>query len=582
MEKGKTDIKRIIELLALENAIKHGSNPNFSSVMGKLIAEYPEVKDNIKNLSKDIKEVIDKVSTLDDSDRIERYAILASNLGFTIEKDEKKKRNAVLPDLPLKNKGQPLVMRLAPNPNGPSTIGHARGIIINGEYARRYGGKFILRFDDTDPKTKRPLIDAYKWYVEDCQWLGYSPDEIVIASDRMPIYYEWAEKLIAMGKSYVCLCKKEDFKKLKDNGEPCPHREQSVEENLAYWKDMLLGIYRDGEAVLRLKTNINDKNPALRDFVIFRIIYENHPRIGGKYCVWPMLDFESGIEDHLLKVTHIIRGKDLMDAERKQRFFYGYFGWEYPITIYWGRIKIHEFGKISTSSIKKCIEEGVYSGWDDPRLPTVRALKKRGIDPIAIKNFVINLGVNRSDISISMENLYAENRKVIDKKANRYFFVNDPVELKLKDIDTSIERHVKIPLHPNFPDRGYRVLKIKDVVFVTSKDYNKYMNSIVRLKGLFNIRIDKNEAFYVGNDLKDTPIIHWLPSGLKMRVISPEYTTNLRFVAHKSSICDTYNGLGEEGLKDSIDDVVQLERFGYVRIDSIGKDGEVIAYFTHK
>lgn len=560
-------INKLIKLFALENAIKHKSTPNLNSVVGKLVSEYPAAKDNIKDLSQIIKDIIEEISTMDEGEKRERYAVLVKSLGYTIDNNEKKRKDAVLPPLPLKNKDQPVVMRIAPNPNGPATIGHARGIITNGEYARMYKGKFILRFDDTDPKTKRPLIDAYKWYAEDCRWLGYNPDEIVIASDRIPIYYEYAKKLIEMGKSYVCLCEKEDFKRFKDNSKPCPHRDQSVEENLEYWRGMLSGEYKEGEVVLRLKTDINNKNPALRDFAIFRIIYEDHPRISNRYCVWPMLDFESGIEDHLLRVTHIIRGKDLIDSERKQRFFYDYFGWEYPVTIYWGRIKIHEFGKISTSSIKKGIENGEYTGWDDPRLPTIRALKKRGIDPIAIKNFVISLRVNISDITISMENLYAENRKIIDDKAKRYFFVDDPIKLKVKGIDNSVEKHVKIPIHPNFPERGYRELNFKDVVFITSKDYNKYMNSIVRLKGLFNVRIDKNEVYYAGDEIKDLPIIHWLPSGLKMRVISPE---------------GTYNGLGEEGLENSIDEVVQLERFGYARIDFVDKDGEIIAYFTHK
>jgi len=568
MDKKIGDIKSYIELFALENAIKHKSSPNFNSVVGKLIAEYPDAKKNMKELAKDIKKVINEISILDETERTERYTTLANKLGWTIDNNEKKTRDLILPELPLKNDGQPPVMRIAPNPNGPATIGHARGIITNGEYARMYHGKFILRFDDTDPRTKRPLTDAYTWYIEDCQWLGYDPDEIVVASERMPIYYDYAEKLIEMGKAYVCFCAKDDFKQLKDLGKPCPHRDRSVEENFGYWKNMLSGKYAEGEAVLRLKTDINDKNPALRDFVIFRIVYEDHPKVGDKYCVWPMLDFESGIEDHLLKVTHIIRGKDLMDAERKQRFFYNYFGWEYPITIYWGRIKIYEFGKISTSAIKKGIEEGRYTGWDDPRLPTVRALKKRGINPIAIKNFVISLGVNRSDISISMENLYSENRKIIDNKAKRFFFINDPIKLEIKGIDCSAERCVKLPIHPSFPERGYRELKIKDTVYITSGDYNKYINSVVRLKGLFNVKIGKEEVFYVGNDIMEgMPIIHWLPTGLNMRVISPDAT---------------YTGLGEDGLKGSIDEVVQLERFGYARIDSVGSNEEILAYFSHR
>ncbi len=268
--------------------------------------------------------------------------------------------------------------------------------------------------------------------------LGVVPDQVVCASDRFPIYYDYARKLIEMGKAYVCFCKGEDFKRLKDSKKACPHRDTDPEENLMHWEKMLAGEYEDQQAVLRIKTDIEHKDPALRDWGgAFRIRKMSHPRpeIGNKYIVWPpLLDFAGAIEDHELGMTHIIRGgKDLIDSEKRQTYIYKYFGWTYPRTTHWGgRVKIHEFGKFSTSTLRKAIESGEYSGWDDPRLPTIRAIRRRGIRAEALKKFMIEMGVGMTDVSISMESLYAENRKIVDPVANRYFFVWDLWSLKLK------------------------------------------------------------------------------------------------------------------------------------------------------
>ena len=251
-----------------------------------------------------------------------------------------------------------VVMRFAPNPNGPATLGSARGMVVNSEYVKMYKGKFILRFDDTDPDIKRPMLEAYEWYLDDFRWLGVVPDQVIYASDHFPLYYDYARKLIEMGKAYVCFCKGEYFKELKDAKKACPHRGVSPEENLRHWEKMLAGEYEDQQAVLRIKTDIEHKDPALRDWGAFRIRKMAHPRsvIGNKYCVWPLLDFAGAIEDHELGMTHIIRGKDLMDSEKRQSYIYKYFGWKYPRTTHWGRVKIYEFGKFSTSSLRKAIE----------------------------------------------------------------------------------------------------------------------------------------------------------------------------------------------------------------------------------
>ncbi len=556
------EIRNLIRKYALQNAVKYNAPPKASAIMGKVM-KHPELRPRAKEITTLVEEVIAEVNKMSGSAREEELKKLAPEL--LSELKEKKQPEKGLPPLEVDKN---LVMRFAPNPNGPPTLGSARGIVVNSEYAKRYNGKFIIRFDDTDPVTKPPMLEAYDWYLEDCEWLGARPDEVIIASDRLPLYYEVAEKLIEKNAAYVCFCEQETFKKLKDAKKACPHREQEVEKNLTFWKKMLSWGYEEHEAVLRIKTDMAHKNPAIRDWVAFRIIKKPHPRkeVGDKYCVWPTLDFEGGVEDHLCATTYIIRGKDLMDSEIRQRYLYKHMGWKYPKTLHWGRVSIHELGKFSTSGIRKAIEEGVYSGWDDPRVPTLRALRRRGITPQAIRRFILCLGLGENDISLSMENLYAENRKIIDTFANRYFFVWEPVEM---DIQEAEPRIATPPLHPS--RGGVREIPVGNKVLVCRQDVAELKEGDkLRLKDLYNIEIISKhplKARFIGTELvKGIRIIHWVPpDGIKVRVVSPT---------------KEYTGIGERGIEKELDKVVQFERFGFVRIDSVGE--EIIAYFAHR
>ncbi len=562
------DIREIIEKYALQNAVKYRAAPQVGAVMGKLMGEHPELRARAKEVSPIVASVLSEVARTSPEDWEKRLAEIAPEL--LAELGEKKEPDKGLPRLEGADGG--VVMRFAPNPNGPPTIGSARGIIINSEYVKRYGGKFLLRFDDTDPVNKRPMLEAYGWYLEDSEWLGAVPDEVVIASDRLPKYYEIAEELIKRGGAYVCRCDQASFKALKDAAKPCPHRGQSPEENMALWRDMMNGNLGPGEAVLRIKTDIVHKDPALRDWAAFRIVTVDHPRVGEKYRVWPLLDFESGVEDHLLGVTHIIRGKDLMDSERRQRYLYDHMGWEYPTTIHWGRIKIHQFGSFSTSALRRALEAGEYSGWDDPGMPTVRALRRRGIRAEALRKFMIELGVGETDISISMDSVYAENRKIVDPEAKRRFFVKDPVEMEIKG---DVPQIAKAPFHPTL-DRGFRQIPAGSKLLVSSDDLKDLkVGGSLRLKDLCNIEIlslDPLRARVIGTEPHQAKkmklrIIHWAPTdGIAVRVMRPDGVDS---------------GIGEVGIKDDLGKVVQFERYGFVRIDSVAED-EVAAYFAHR
>ncbi|MBU4339839.1 MAG: glutamate--tRNA ligase, partial [Euryarchaeota archaeon] len=254
-----------------------------------------------------------------------------------------------------------------------------------------------------------------------------------------------------------------------------------------------------------------------------------------------------------------------------QRYVYKYMGWTYPRTMHWGRVQIHEFGKLSTSAIKKAIAEGTYTGWDDPRLPTIRAIKRRGILPEALRKFMLDLGLGETDISLSLDTLYAENRKIIDPIANRYFFVWDPVELEIEGAEPKI---AKAPIHPT--RGGLREIPAGTKILITRNDADSLKEGErLRLKDLYNIEvtgISPLRVKFIGTDMdlvkKDKArIIHWVPlDGLIVRVLSPD---------------GEYTGIGERGMEKELDKVVQFERFGFVRIDSVRGD-EVVAYFTHK
>jgi glutamyl-tRNA synthetase len=561
------DIKLLIKKYALQNAVKYNKLPQAGAVMGKVMAA-PELRSRAKEVNLLIEEALSEINKMPPDLWEKELNSIAPEL--IAELKEKKEPDKGLPPLELKGA---LVMRFAPNPNGPPTIGSARGIVVNSEYTKKNHGKLIIRFDDTDPATKRPMLEAYDWYLDDCEWLGAKPDEVIIASDRISKYYEVAEELIKKGGAYVCFCEQEEFKALKDAKKPCPHREEAAEKNLVSWKKMLSGGYEEQEAVLRIKTDIAHKDPAIRDWVAFRIIKTPHPRpqVADKYVAWPLLDFEGAVEDHLLGTTLIIRGKDLTDSETRQRYVYKYMGWTYPETMHWGRVQIHEFGKLSTSGLKKAIAEGTYTGWDDPRVPTIRALRRRGIRAEALRKFMIDLGLGETDISLSLDTLYAENRKLIDPVSNRYFFVWNPVELEIEGAEPKV---AKAPLHP--AKKEMREIPVGTKVLVCQSDVDILKEGErLRLKDLYNIEItgiSPLKAKFIGTDMdlvkkEKARIIHWAPpDGLKVKVLSPD---------------GEYTGIGERGIEKELDKVVQFERFGFVRIDSVSGD-EVVAYFTHK
>jgi glutamyl-tRNA synthetase len=554
--------KDLIRHVALQNAVEYEGKGAIGSVIGRIMAMREDLKQHGKAVTALVAAQVNQANDLASSDGLEALrTILQTEAPHLLEKRETKARREGLPDLNNAEKGI-VVLRFAPNPNGPLSFGHARGLVINSMYREMYDGTFILRFDDTDTKVKPPMLEAYDQIEEETAWLiGRKPDRVVVASDRIETYYEHARTMLEEGHGYVCRCSADEFKIHRVGKTNCPCRSQQVSDNVIFWERMLSGKFKPGDAVVRVKTDMTLKNPALRDWPALRIQDTKahpHPRpeIGSRFTVWPLLDFQSAVEDHLQGVTHIIRGKDLMDSTRKQTLLYQHFGWTYPETLYWGRVKVHEWGGFSTSQMRQDIESETYTGWDDPRLPTLQALRKRGIQAEALRNFWLELGITQKDISVPLATLYSHNTKIVDAQAPRLSFIRDPVDYKLVG---EYDGTLSLPVHPNDSQMGSRSWNLKGgTVWLESEDLGKMD---VRLKEFADVALHDQEARVESIERTDQrPIVHWLAASNSVDAILTETKDN-KFIRHEGKLeTHTY----------PVGTIVQLERIGYARI----MDGE--------
>ncbi|MBW6461956.1 MAG: glutamate--tRNA ligase [DPANN group archaeon] len=550
------DIKARTRELALLNAKKFEGKANPKALLGALLAEFPDYRKNIKGLQEIINTITNEINSMTIAEQ--ERAISKEQI---TDRPKKEKRTG-LPELKNAVKGQ-VVMRMEPSPSGPLHIGHAFPLILNSEYCRMYDGKMILRISDTN--ANNIYTPAYKMIEEDARWLTNNKiDSVIIQSDRMELYYRTMRKLIEKNHAYVCTCKPEDFKKLTDAKTVCPCRNQTTEKNMKRWQLMFKG-YKEGEAVVRIKTDIKHKNPAVRDWPAARINDEPHPRTKNKYRVWPLMNFAVAVDDHDLGLTHIIKGKDHITNTERQMYMYDYLNWKHPEFIHIGRINFKDF-IVSTSQTRKAIDEKIYEGWDDVRIPFIRALKRRGFQPEAIQKIVIETGPSKTDKTVEITDFFKTiekfNRDIIDSTSHRLFFVENPTEIILKDVNKTIE----IENHPDNKTLGTRKIEVKEIIAIAQEDYNTLKKRPVRLRKLADGILDKN---FKTQDLKNQrpQVIQWVPNS------SPKATI-------QTPNGNTMTGLVEKDaqkLKEG--DIIQFERVGFCRLD---KKNPLIFCFTHK
>ena len=566
-------IQKTARLYALQNAVQFNGKANPKAVAGKVIAVLQKEGFSPKDIIPIVNKVTLEVNKLSLEDQTAELEKIAPEL----LKKEKKERDFSLPNLPFAEKGK-VVTRFPPEPNGYLHIGHAKAAIVDYEYARMYDGRFILRFDDTNPENAH--LEFYDSQKDDLSWLGVKWDEEYNTSDNIEKHYKLAEQLIKQGDAYVCTCESSYIKECRFNGKECDCRCVDSGESLDIWKEMISSSI-DG-AILRMKGDMTCDNTAMRDPTLFRIIEKEHPIKGDKYRVWPTYDFSGAVEDSISGVTHPFRTKEYELRDECYFKLLDLLNIRKPHLMEFARLSI-EGMPVSKRKIKPLIEKGYVSGYDDIRLPTLRGLKRRGILPQAIKQFVLEQGISKVESSVPFSLLESANRKIIDPITKRYFFVKEPIKLV---VDNAPKKDKKIDFHPRDKDLGSRSIKTGNTFYVEKLDMdNLKVGDVFRLKELFNVKIiNKNKIVtgeYVGEEL--------ISESAKIQWTTDNYVRLNVFIPHILYIGEQFNkdslekvdGFAEESVSNIKDgEIVQFERFGFVKIENI--NNKIKGYFTHK
>ncbi len=407
---------------------------------------------------------MDHKDTIDNNENIQEEAAPVSKnfIELIIDKD--------LEEGKVKN----IITRFPPEPNGYLHIGHAKSILLNYGLAKKYGGKFNLRFDDTNPtKEKTEFVDSI---IEDVKWVGGDfEDRLFFASDYFDQMYEAAVKLIKKGKAFVCDLTSDEIKEyrgsLTEPGKNSPYRDRSVEENLRLFEEMRDGKYPDGSKVLRAKIDMASPNMNMRDPVIYRVAKISHHNTGDKWCIYPMYDFAHPIEDAIEGVTHSICTLEFEDHRPLYDWVVNELEYECPP-------KQIEFAKMYLTNvitgkryIKKLVEDGIVDGWDDPRLVSINALRRRGFTPEAIQMFMELVGVSKSQSSVDYAMLEYCIREDLKLKAPRVMAVLDPIKLIIDNYPEGQLEYLEAPNNMENEAMGVRQVPFGKVLYIEREDF---------------------------------------------------------------------------------------------------------------
>lgn len=366
-----------------------------------------------------------------------------------------------------------VVTRFPPEPNSYLHIGHARAIVVDFETARDYGGRTNLRFDDTNPeKEDVEYVDAI---IEDVRWLGYEPDKILYGSDYFDEQYERAKLLIRKGLAYVDDSTQEEISRMRGSfteaGTNSPYRNRGVEENLELFENMKNGKYKEGEKTLRAKIDMSHPNINMRDPIIYRILYIHHHRQGDKWCIYPMYDFAHPLQDAIEGITHSLCSIEFENHRPLYDWFVKECEMEHiPQQIEFGRLNI-ENTILSKRYFRELVEKGYVTGYDDPRMPTLRGIRRRGYTPEAIKDFVISAGLSKINATVSMEMLEHAVREDLKLKTKRIFAVIDPIELVIDNYPEGKVEYVDVINNQENDSLGSRKMAFSKYVYINRDDF---------------------------------------------------------------------------------------------------------------
>lgn len=550
-----------------------------AKIIGKVIGEFPDAKGDMKGTMKLINEEAKRVNALAPADAEKEL----SEFTFEEKKEEKKEI-----ELPSAVHGK-VVTRFPPEPSGYPHIGHAKAAWLDYEAAKRYGGKMLLRFDDTNPeKEKQEYVEAIR---EGLLWLGIDWGEESCTSDRMEEFYTYCDEMFVKYAAYVCTCTAEEVKKGREERRACDCSAREPQESMALFRKMRGSVRSDGigagaeagseqsasgmeegEAIVRYRGDMKSENSVMRDPTLFRIIKKGHYRQGSKFVVWPSYDFAAPIMDSLEGVTHAMRTKEY---ELRNPLYFAVLkklDLRAPQLIEFSRLAIKN-APISKRLITPLIESKKVEGWDDPRLPTLSALKRKGILPEAIREFVLSFGLSKVESEPNWDKLLSINRKMLDERCVRRFFVRSPVKLS---VTGAIAKEAVAKNHPGKPEMGERKIATNGVFYIAGPDAEALqVNETFRLKELYNLTLVSKDADglvakYEGEEGLAAKKIQWVPqdSAVKCIVRVPHdlLDDSGNFVEGSMGQDEGFCEASCKGLADGA--VVQFERYGYARLDA--------------
>lgn len=566
------EVRKEIRKFALQNAFEHEGKTQDKIVLSKILGSKPEFRNKVNEITEDISEIVSSVNQISLE---EQKKEIEENFPDLLKPKEKKEVREGLPPLEGAIEGK-VVTRFPPEPNGYPHIGHAKAAIINVEYAKMYGGKCILRMDDTNPEAER--MEYHAAIKVGLDWLGVKFDIIKNTSDDMELFYEKGIELINSGKAYVCTCKRDTVSKNRKERKSCKCSFRDIKENNQGWEKMF-EKFKPGEAIVRFRGDMKSDNAVMRDPVLFRIIDEKHYTLGEKYRVWPSYDFAVSIEDSNDGVTHAFRSKEfelrkdlinaILEALAMRKPYQGFFS----------RLEFKGM-PVSKRILRPLIEQGKVSWYDDPRLPTLEGLRRRGIKAEAIKKFILSLGLTKANTLAPFDALESFNRKFVDADSIRLFMVHKPKKLLIHNLPFSF---VEILNHP-IKDLGKRKIEIDENILISEDDAkNIKEHTQIRLMGLGNVTITKVNRelegdFIEGVETRNIQKIQWVPqkNSHKIKLLIPnQLFIEDEFNENSLEELDVYTEPHYLKLKEG--EEIQFVRFGYCR-----KDSQNQAIFTHK
>lgn len=514
-------------------------------------------------------------------------------------------KNIVIEDLENK-KHEKIITRFPPEPNGYLHIGHAKSIVLNFELADEFGGKTNLRFDDTNPsKEETEYVESIK---EDVKWLGFEWDDLFFASDYFDEMYERALILIKKGKAFVCDLSADEIREyrgtLTEPGKESPYRNRSVEQNLDLFERMKAGEFENGSKVLRAKIDMSSSNINMRDPVIYRILHESHHNTKDKWCIYPMYDYAHPLEDSIEGITHSLCTLEFED----HRPLYDWFVKEcemesVPRQIEFARLNLTNT-VMSKRKLKALVDNGIVDGWDDPRLPTISGLRRKGYTPESVRNFCREIGVSKNNSLVDSQMLEHFIREDLKIKAPRMMAVLDPLKLVITNYPENEVEYLDAENNSDNQELGSRKLSFSRELYIERDDFMEepvpkyhrlYVGNEVRLKNAYFVKCNdfvkdengnvveihctydpetKSGSGFTGRKVKST--IHWVDAS---SAVEAEFRLYDSLINDEDASGDFLENINENSLEVKAgfmekemaelkpQDKVQIFRHGYFNVD---------------